>query len=84
MSGIYVSTRGGALRRVARPARLSDYTEEPAWSTDGEWIAFHYEHPVGGQTIVSQLWRVRADGTGLKRLTTEKSDSSPAWLPSTA
>lgn len=50
--------------------------ENPAWSADGTRIAFDDE---------TDIWTVRPDGTGLRRITTHKpsdyGDSQPAWSP---
>jgi Tol biopolymer transport system component len=65
----------------------------PAWSSDGSWIAFlkpttwitlrpvvrlrpFEDYPRG------DVWLVRADGTGLRRLTTTGDFIANAWLPS--
>ena len=45
----------------------------PAWSPDGKWIVF-----VSGGT--PSLYKVRPDGTGLRRLTRNpRGDEDPAW-----
>ena len=69
-SAVYVVNRNGSgLRRVTQ---WTFETGSPAWSPDGEWIAFHKE---GG------LFLVRPDGTGLQRVPgTQAGDTSPAWL----
>ena len=49
----------------------------PAWSPDGQWIAF--QNRVDSNTEISV---VKPDGTGLKNLTNDPSrDVSPAWSP---
>ncbi|MGZ4388160.1 MAG: TolB family protein [Gaiellaceae bacterium] len=68
-SGIYVSTADGSPpRRVAAVPSVA-----PAWSPDGEWIAF------GSAGRVSM---VRPDGTGLRSLVDLQSRRFPAvaWL----
>jgi TolB protein len=47
--------------------------EHPCWSPDGAWLAFTSSRE--GQPDV---WLVRADGTDLRRIT---SDPAPEWLP---
>jgi TolB protein len=51
---------------------------QPSWSPDGNWIVFcqlRSKAPEG-----SDLWIVRADGTGLRRLTHSIGvDTDPAW-----
>ena len=47
------------------------------WSPDGEWIVFATDEFPGGNPI-GDLWRIRADGTGLERLTTI--DRPETWI----
>ncbi|HLE83848.1 MAG TPA: S9 family peptidase, partial [Thermoanaerobaculia bacterium] len=60
-------------------ARLS----APQLSPDGEWVAFVLrETDLEADRGRTDLWRVRLDGTGLERLTTdEASDGAPRWAP---
>src|SRR6266508_2254264 len=51
---------------------------QPAWSPDGAQIAFDCEVESGNRDICA----VKADGTGLVRLTSDPAvDSGPAWSP---
>jgi dipeptidyl aminopeptidase/acylaminoacyl peptidase len=52
-------------------------------SPDGEWVAFVLrETDLEADRGRTDLWRVRLDGTGLERLTTdEAADGSPRWAP---
>jgi Tol biopolymer transport system component len=69
-SAVYVVNRSGSgLRRITQ---WTFETGGPAWSPDGEWIAFQKE---GG------LFLIRPDGTGLQQVPgTQARDMSPAWL----
>jgi TolB protein len=53
------------------------YCHQPAWSPDGEWLAFASDRDGN-----IELYRVRRDGTGLTRLTSEPGiDCRPRWSP---
>jgi hypothetical protein len=68
---------------------LSTYAQpvednSPAFSPDGEWIAFRRKELDGvGATLGKQLWRMRADGSDAQPLTQEPDfDHGPvAWSP---
>lgn len=67
----------GQVRQLTRGE--SDYA--PAWSADGQYLAFN-SHRSGGWKI----WVVNADGTDARRLTTTSSanfnyEYYPAWSP---
>jgi eukaryotic-like serine/threonine-protein kinase len=50
----------------------------PAWSADGQWIAFTYD---GRDDGVLQLYLIAADGSGLRRLSIDQFEFSPTWTP---
>jgi TolB protein len=61
------------------------YTEAPAWSPDGEWIAFSAGVPPPTGKVFDYgvaVMRIRPDGTQLERLTPDDGIwSSPSWSP---
>ena len=71
------------LVRASRPVNEQSYS--PTWSPDGRWIVFSNNRPADGNP---ELYRVRANGTGLTRLTrtagdpdTLGDDGMPAFSP---
>jgi len=80
---------GTGLRTLSRlPAGLERGGDvKPAWSPDGRWIAFARDVPAGGSDRL-WLYRMRPDGSSLRRLTggpalsaASTFDSMPAWSP---
>ncbi|HET9809067.1 MAG TPA: LpqB family beta-propeller domain-containing protein, partial [Candidatus Limnocylindria bacterium] len=69
---------GGDARPITNSVDRMSVDLDPAWSPDGEWIAFQ-----GDEGAARGIWLVRPDGTGLRRLTdsTMSPASSPAWSP---
>jgi Tol biopolymer transport system component/uncharacterized protein YjdB len=57
--------------------------DEPAWSPDGQWIAFTSSRSTAGPGRGS-IWIMRADGSEKRRLTVHPDngfDMSPSWSP---
>jgi TolB protein len=70
-----VAARGGAPRNLTRSPGVADWS--PAWSPDGRSIAF-FSTRGGGR----DLWVMRRDGTGKRRLTRDGSlNEYPSWSP---
>jgi dipeptidyl aminopeptidase/acylaminoacyl peptidase len=65
----------GAARAVPDSAPALD----PHWSSDGQWVSY-LRRP---KSTVSELWVVRSDGTGARRLWTGKIGGY-AWSPTAA
>ena len=78
-----VNADGSNLRRLTRGG-YDDF--DPSWSPDGQQLVFERYPPgtfttLAGQKLV-ELYTVRTDGRGLRRLTRNVVyDSSPTWRP---
>jgi len=70
---------GSAARPVTSGAGRD---RDPAFSSDGQWIAFTREqHPAEGP-VRAAIYLVRRDGSGLRRVTAEGDlVGQPAWSP---
>ena len=61
-------------------ARGAREDPQAAWSPDGRWVVFcQFRHTA---TTASDIWMVRANGTGLRRVTRSVGlDTDPSWAP---
>jgi Tol biopolymer transport system component len=78
-SAIYVLNADGSNLHRVTPLRLN--AGNPDWSPDGERIAFNSSFEAQGAV---EIYTVRPDGSGLKRLRKEATDSysfDPSWSP---
>jgi TolB protein len=78
-SAIYVLNADGSDFRQITPPRLN--AGNPDWSPDGKRIVFNSSYE--GQAAV-EIYTVRSDGNGLKRVRNEPKDSisfQPVWSP---
>jgi len=72
VSNVYVMNADGTELRRLRPVDLWDSDGEPAWSPDGQFVAFSKES--GGVFVI------RADGSsGQQQVVTNYPEFSPAW-----
>lgn len=70
----------GSRRTKVAGGRLS-VSWNPSWSPGSRRIAFEDDRATG-ERPTSEIWVVRADGTGLRRLTNNRVDDfQPAWSP---
>lgn len=77
-SEIFIMNNDGTS--IVRLTYNETLDKDPCWSPDGQWIAF-----VNSDGIQRyEIWAIRADGTGLRQVTTPpdgSSDHTPAWSP---
>ncbi|HWC13680.1 MAG TPA: hypothetical protein VG929_03705 [Actinomycetota bacterium] len=53
---------------------------DPAWSPNGRWITF-VVYPRNEENTDAEIYKIRPDGTGLRRLTNNlRDDLEPQWL----
>jgi len=72
---IHRVNRDGTDLRLLNPDSVSHSV--PRWSPDGEWILYLRNHPVD-----QQVWIMRADGSGARRLTGGYAFKlNPVWNP---
>jgi TolB protein len=78
-NGIDVANSDGSNpRRLTKLANSKTYDTRSNWSPDGKWLAFTRVLPSGENAD----FKVRADGTGMKRLTSWAMDANNAkWSP---
>jgi Tol biopolymer transport system component len=68
----------GKVRPAGLLTSLADATSDPAFSPDGNRVAFRRMGFVPG---TSGIWVKQIDGDELTQVTTNESDRSPAWSP---
>jgi TolB protein len=79
-SGIYTVNPNGSALRLVRRAH-GEYLDSPVWSPNGKWIAFSGEAGYA-RHAEQDLFVVRPNGKGLRRLTRTGSDEGkPSWSP---
>jgi hypothetical protein len=69
--------------RIQKLTALPGSETHPSWSPDGEWLAFMGRDTCGNGVTGWEIYIVRKDGKGLKRLTHihEENPVWPAWAP---
>ncbi|HEX8921271.1 MAG TPA: winged helix-turn-helix domain-containing protein, partial [Pyrinomonadaceae bacterium] len=71
-----VSSRSGQPRQITQVGAPMGGHSSPSWSPDGKRIVF-----LSYDTSLSELWSVSAEGTELKRLTTDRLFFDPVYAP---
>ncbi|MDH5225234.1 MAG: hypothetical protein OEW46_10760 [Actinomycetota bacterium] len=80
-TAVFVSDADGTHER--RLTEWTDFAGDPDWSPDGQWIVFS-THPLTAfnfQLVVSDLFRMRPDGSDVQRLTSFNSIRRRATQP---
>jgi Tol biopolymer transport system component len=78
-----VNADGSGLRQLPTGDALTTFSSEPAWSPDGERIAFQRSPMRTAPVDIGSpdVYAIAADGTGLTRISIESGSGSPAWSP---
>ncbi|RDI45743.1 PD40 domain-containing protein [Falsibacillus pallidus] len=82
--GIWIMNADGTvLQQVTDPPSNEEFHEHPNWSPDGETLLFSklgekIVEPHGAKVVGNEVWKVNADGSGLKKIT---QGGSPVWSP---
>jgi TolB protein len=75
---LYVATADG--RTLRRLTSLPGWEQRPAWSPDGQQLAFE-SRPRAPEPLPIDVFAVRVDGTDLRQLTRDGTSAGPRWLP---
>jgi Tol biopolymer transport system component len=77
-----IDADGSNLTQVTQMPPTEDDLWVPSFSPDGKQIAFCYGSGSSFDTLVSEIYVINADGTGLKQLTNDGVFAcSPRWSP---
>lgn len=83
IANIWVTTRDGSqIQQLTQNIFVAG--GRPQWSDDGQWLAFSGTALFESNEPTFELWMVKADGSGLKRLTAKsdnKTSLMPVWSP---
>ena len=80
-SSLWITSGRGGTRRLAGLSSI-EAAVDASWSPDGRVIAFAADCSFKYRLSCSSVWRVNADGSGLRKLSTgDAQDYCPAWSP---
>jgi len=74
---VLIDPSGRRVATLTRP-RPGREDSQPAWSPDGKWLAF--TRTTDGRRSF-QIYVMRANGSGVRRITRGRFDYDPAWSP---
>jgi Tol biopolymer transport system component len=76
---VYLRAADGSVLRLTAGRNAG----HPVISPDRQWVAFHSAEPDGNGGTQDDVWRVRADGSDLQRLTQTPgaNETGPTWSP---
>jgi len=85
-----ISPNGTGLAALTNGTALGADSQAPRWSPDGASVVFHSSRKLDGtdaanSNLTRNIWRVNADGTNLRRLTSATAANAdslfPVWSP---
>jgi Tol biopolymer transport system component len=81
-TGVHIATMDPNGRHVRQLTFGPAIQEIPEWSPDGRWIAFGASPIFPGEPgFHTDIWIMRADGTGARQLTSGGFDGEPVFSP---
>ena len=79
-TAIWITRGQGRVRRLVEDRVVSAI--DPSWAPSGRAVAFARDCSFKYALACSSVWRMNADGSGLRKLSDgEAQDSCPAWSP---
>jgi hypothetical protein len=81
-SDVFVMNADGSDVHAVTTSAWGEYAGSPSWAPDGQTLAYHVAIMPSLFTMIverSDLFAVRADGSGRVQLTTDGRSSQPAW-----
>lgn len=75
-----MNTDGSGLTRITNPGPEPESNRSPAWSPDGQKLAYEHQFLISGNP---EIWVMDADGTGERAVTQNgfTANIHPAWSP---